>query len=274
MKEMKINCMEKLFDEIKFRSGWGFRGQASCNWPLTSGIDRTINNIRDNNRLLTGQHQNIFLEMRSISELLNLNQEQLEKFGLNIQNDDNFLLIQVLLQHYGYKTRLIDWTKNWKIALYFCLEDNSQTDDMVLWCINYKKIPPVNTPISDENYLFPTILFEDSKMYSFCFRLKEGVYLIDEPFFHRIQKQEGFLLTTGHTEYMTFEEQVLNSPWLNKDDVILYQISNNLRNDIKMFLHENNIDKKKLYPKDDLNIQPSQLNLLNFANSIYPQNSI
>lgn len=264
--------MEALFNEIKSLSGWGFRGQASCNWPLSSGIDRIINNIRDNNRLLTGQHQNIFLEMRSVSEIINLNQEQLEKIGLNIQNEDNFLLIQVLMQHYGYKTRLIDWTKNWKIALYFCVEDN-QTDDMILWCINYKKLPLVSRALSDEQYLFPTILFEDSKMHSFFFRLKEGAYLIDEPFFNRIQKQEGFLLTAGHSEYMSFEEQILYSPCLNENDVILYLISNNLRNTIKVFLHENNIDKKRMYPKDDLNIQPPQVDLQNLANSIYPKNT-
>ena len=46
-----------------------------------------------------------------------------------------------LAQHYGLPTRALDWSYDYKVSLYFAVQDvlsNSHTQDCVLWALNYK----------------------------------------------------------------------------------------------------------------------------------------
>ena len=49
--------------------------------------------------------------------------------------------IMSLAQHYGLPTRALDWSYDYKVSLYFAVQDvlsNSHTQDCVLWALNYK----------------------------------------------------------------------------------------------------------------------------------------
>ncbi|WP_346675080.1 FRG domain-containing protein [Methanobrevibacter woesei] len=54
-------------------------------------------------------------------------------------NSDFFEIIS-LAQHYGIPTRALDWTYDYKIAIYFAVEDilKNEKEDCVLWAFNYK----------------------------------------------------------------------------------------------------------------------------------------
>ena len=51
-----------------------------------------------------------------------------------------FFEIISLAQHYGLPTRALDWSYDYKIALYFAVEDalKKDSEDCVLWAFNYK----------------------------------------------------------------------------------------------------------------------------------------
>jgi hypothetical protein len=46
------------------------------------------------------------------------------------------------MQHYGIKTRMLDWTLSWKVAAYFATDNNvdSNDKDAAVWCINKTQI--------------------------------------------------------------------------------------------------------------------------------------
>lgn len=54
--------------------------------------------------------------------------------------EHEFYEIISLAQHYGIPTRALDWSYDYKVALYFAVEDilENNDDDCVLWAFNYK----------------------------------------------------------------------------------------------------------------------------------------
>ena len=54
--------------------------------------------------------------------------------------NSEFFEIISLAQHYGLPTRALDWTYDYKVALYFAVKDalKEDSEDCVLWAFNYK----------------------------------------------------------------------------------------------------------------------------------------
>jgi len=53
----------------------------------------------------------------------------------------SFFQLLAVMQHYGIKTRLLDWTRYWKVAAYFATKDNRCEDkDAVVWYIDRTEI--------------------------------------------------------------------------------------------------------------------------------------
>lgn len=74
---------------------------------------------------------------------------------------DSLLPLAALVQHYGLPTRLLDWSFDFRVALYFmavgvCRVWNDQTKDenpyMVLWALNFDKI--VHNPAFSQKITF------------------------------------------------------------------------------------------------------------------------
>lgn len=77
--------------------------------------------------------------------------------------DSRFFELITLAQHYGLPTQSLDWSYDYKIALYFAVRNilNDDTSDSVLWAFNYK---PFQQYESYEN--LPKLQFYRSDYYT------------------------------------------------------------------------------------------------------------
>jgi FRG domain-containing protein len=90
-----------------------FRGQSNASWPLLPKIDRPLSlRYRFLRSVARDVHERWFLEAFI----------RLARPHLSIQPSDGWEWL-ALGQHHGLATRLLDWTENPLVALYFAVED-------------------------------------------------------------------------------------------------------------------------------------------------------
>lgn len=84
---------------------------------------------------------------QDIRKLLDHDDKLEDKYRFYWPNSNYFELIS-LAQHYGVPTRALDWTYDYKVALYFAVKNilnndylcNEKPTNAVLWAFNYKSI--------------------------------------------------------------------------------------------------------------------------------------
>lgn len=104
MEEIKVNSyseIKKICDSAK--GTVFFRGQSNKEWDLIPSIARNVENYSFNNEIENYKKNKVSSEKNTISTLFKM-------------------------QHYGEKTRLLDITSNYEIALYFACSDNFDKD--------------------------------------------------------------------------------------------------------------------------------------------------
>lgn len=110
-----------------------FRGVSNNLWPLLPGIFREYTEAQNSSTVEGGS---ISGKIYSTSEWEILAHFKKEACGFlpNIPLNDDFTWMQYA-QHYGVPTRLLDFTSNPLIAMYFCCQNESK-DDGAIWIIN------------------------------------------------------------------------------------------------------------------------------------------
>ena len=261
-----------------------YRGMASVDWRLMTSVDRLIKRIQKNNDnlLLSETNQNVFAEIAAQEYFINKYSDELNQLvGKSTADafridEDTFLKLPVILQHYRYPTRIQDWTTDWKIALFFCLEDENEFGDIALWLLRKDKILDIKSCLKNDEYLYPIEMGKHNIISSFYLRLKPGIYKIEENFFKRIKAQKGIALTTGRADYMDFQQHVMNARGITSSDVIKININRILRSEIKDYLVSKGINEYVLFPKDirDEYINNDKLGIEEFMHKLYPNGKI
>ncbi|WP_373521886.1 FRG domain-containing protein [Aquiflexum sp.] len=112
----KINSFSLLESETRL-----FRGQSRASWNLESGLFRSL---RDK-----GQIKN-FYQQEEI---------ELESFFKNARfstwTEHSPIQKLSIAQHYQARTRLLDWSESWEIALWFAFYDNEERKERALYSI-------------------------------------------------------------------------------------------------------------------------------------------
>lgn len=104
---------------------WGFRGQASSDWPLETTLTRTA------------------LQCQCPADRLNHReywmQRQFERRAFDYLQGQPLPATKIdwlsLMQHYGSPTRLLDFSHSFYVAAFFAMETAS--GDAVVWCVNH-----------------------------------------------------------------------------------------------------------------------------------------
>ncbi len=119
---MTFNSFEEFINKVSQGcSHFVFRGQSDYKYKLTSSICRKIK------KPITEEEKNEFI-LKEKSLLTFFKARAKSTINSNIYNEWEWL---ALAQHYGISTRIIDWTENPLIALYFASINNIEKDGAI-----------------------------------------------------------------------------------------------------------------------------------------------
>ena len=204
---------------------WVYRGQGDVSWPLLPKAGRP----------------EYFLAATDFWEARGQFSSDLGRFGHWRENaiafcqhlPENDFECLAFAQHYGLATRLLDWTENSLVALYFAVEEQSQTDGAV-FCYFQSSI------VDSEKATFE--------------RLKQVATYKPRPFDRRILAQGGVFSYHPNPKIaleakpLTEQENKFDSSGL---DLIVIRISWKIKPALKRMLNDIGISRKILFPDLD-----------------------
>lgn len=142
-----IQDLISILDKDAENNNW-FRGQRNVNWDLKPYLQR-LPGAPSETTLLTRFRQNALRMLETPA-----------------RNDFDWMF---LMQHYGVPTRLLDWSENALIALYFAVIENSEDDlhDGALWELDPVSLNSASgiDPLSEPGFI-PSFDDDELKTYS------------------------------------------------------------------------------------------------------------
>ena len=128
-----LDSYKEQFSQTYRNSGFVFRGMGNASWQLIPGMFReysekqicaTMPGISYKGRIYSAHEYEILAHFKK------------EASGLltHVPQTDDFTWIQYA-QHYGVPTRLLDFTSNPLVAMYFCCQSESKGDGAI-WIVN------------------------------------------------------------------------------------------------------------------------------------------
>ena len=138
---MELHSWRDFAEVMKImRAGkWIYRGQEDASWSLESGLDRYLKKFEKAGKREKGGYRNQLFTMSfpraeyfAISRFMAMSQEH--------QKWDTYADALIAMQHYGAKTRLLDFTTSIMVALFFAYETQANGIDRAIYAINYRAL--------------------------------------------------------------------------------------------------------------------------------------
>lgn len=217
------------FQESSGGSPVWFRGQNDSKYKLHSGLYR-----------LSDEHKSNKLDYVA-TELAYYH--FFKRMGyIHHKTEDWDLLF--LMQHHGVKTRLLDWSESFAVALYFANEGWESSESCSIWMVKPLKLNYETN--GEEKYYMPeysyeeTVNIEEPKLYENSLALYP---MRNSP---RIVSQHGMFTLQGKSGLSLDEEYADRPDILKKID-----ISPSLKKDVKKFLKISGVSQFTLFPDLD-----------------------
>lgn len=237
--DLQIDTLEKLkefcekLQGAEKKRGFIYRGQQNADWKLQSNLEREILTKLDENQLdeLTIFEQIERLHFENVRKLLRgkLKDQTL----LNDKNE-----IWAIGQHFGLKTPLIDWSKNFYIALYFAFEKPFDKEEEQ----KYRSVYILNKTLLevDKGNIY---IYEPKTDYYGRVSVQQGIF--------SYWGTEGYLKKILHDFSVYSEKQGESSEWIflkTKSNFLKININNSLRDEILSYLEHIGITEETIYP--------------------------
>lgn len=158
VEEIEVASIDEIYKKVIYNEGYNgyvFRGHKDENYKLIPTLlrDEYISKFNKQSKLCLAEIRALIMFFReanyhglSVPEIPVFYKNYLSNyFELNDVLDlnayywlpDDIIELTILAQHYGIKTRLLDWTQDIRIALYFACENgNDEETKAAIWCID------------------------------------------------------------------------------------------------------------------------------------------
>lgn len=244
------------YQENKDIKSWIFRGEKIHDFPLTTSLERAIDELGEKKKeVLYKDWQNILkFEGAVIREF----KRKCHLFVDNPPPNERFVEWLALMQHYGAPTRLLDWTYSFFIAVFFALENLKYGQKCFICAIDSDWLGANNKKfLESRGEKYKDIL---SDIYDIEKREKKFKEIIDKPINRvfginpsrlnsRLVIQQGFFLCPGNISKTFIENLEGNLSQTDyQDKIIFYIIPYKAREEILRNLYRMNINRAALFP--------------------------
>lgn len=194
MNEFVIDSMEQfmshqvIFAEIDF-----FRGHSSSEYKLIPSIGRLFQNGKEN--LMKQYEQEIFKDFKRKYSMYT---------NVRPKNDKEFLF---LAQHYGLPTRLLDWTFNPLVALYFACCTNFDKDGIVFQSMPFSM--RLFNEDKDDILTFPYKTLLVPNMTDIRYKNQNGLFVLyPEPWKENVEHIIHKFIIPAHSKKRIFDKLI------------------------------------------------------------------
>lgn len=200
------------------------------------------NNDSENGRypLLSG----LFRLPFSVEKILQWEEISYKRFfenGFDLHKTENQWDLLYMMQQYGVKTRLLDWSESFAVALYFATKDWDNKTPCSIWLLDPFKLNQTFHQFDELKSMSKTSIFLEERP-----KFKKTMALSPRMNTYRSMFQKGYFTLQGNTKEGL--EKEANGVLLDEKILKHIKIDVDLKNDVMMFLDLSGINQFTLFP--------------------------